>query len=175
MMQGRNRRSNREGDKMRTLSRKPCSEADWQIKDACSMKIHHQMALVACLSVATALQAAGDPPVDFVKQIKPILADRCVECHNSETLLGDLNLQTRALAFEKRKAGPVIVPKNAEKSMLYLVLTLPAKDKKAMPATGHRIPKDEVSTIRQWIDEDANWPEGKVGVITPQHQKSKKE
>lgn len=133
-------------------------------------------ALVACLAVsATTLLAAGDPPVDFVKQIKPILADRCVECHNSETLLGDLNLQTRALAFEKRKAGPVLVAGSPEKSMLYLALTLPPKDKKAMPATGHRIPKDEVSTIRQWITEGANWPEGKDGVITPQHKKAKTE
>lgn len=112
--------------------------------------------------------------MDFVKQIKPILADRCVECHNSETLLGELNLQTRALAFRKRKTGPVIVPKNAEKSMLYLVLTLPPKDVKAMPATGHRIPKDEVNLIRQWITEGANWPEGKEGAMTPEHKKSKK-
>lgn len=124
-------------------------------------------ALAACVFFATLIPAAGDPPVDFVKQIKPILADRCVECHNSETLLGELNLQKRALAFEKREAGPVIVPKSAEKSMLYLVLTLPPKDKKAMPATGHRIPKDEVNLIRQWINEGADWPEGKEGSITP--------
>ncbi len=127
--------------------------------------------VLAALTLST-LHAAGDTPVDFVKQIKPILADRCVECHNSETLLGELNLQTRALAFGKRKAGPVIVPKNAEKSMLYLVLSLPPKDEKAMPATGHRIPKDEVGTIRQWIEEGAIWPEGKDGAITPKHKKS---
>ena len=137
------------------------------------MKIHASL-LAICLSAATIRNAAGDPSVDFVKQIKPILADRCVECHNSETLLGELNLQTRALAFGKREAGPVIVPKNAEKSLLYLVLTLPAKDKKAMPATGHRIPKDEVNLIRQWITEGANWPEGKDGAIAPQHKKSGK-
>lgn len=137
------------------------------------MKIHDLIVLVAWISVATSLRAAEDRPVDFVKQVKPILADRCVECHNSETLLGELNLQTKALAFSKRKAGPVIVPKNAEKSLLYLVLTLPARDKKAMPATGHRIPKDEEYIIRQWITEGANWPEGKDGVITPQHKKSK--
>ncbi len=136
------------------------------------MKIHASL-LAICLSAATIRNAAGDPSVDFVKQIKPILADRCVECHNSETLLGELNLQTRALAFGKRVTGPVIVPKNAEKSLLYLVLTLPAKDKKAMPATGHRIPKDEVNLIRQWITEGANWPEGKDGAIAPQHKKAK--
>lgn len=138
------------------------------------MKTYLPITLAACLSIATALHASEDLLVDFVKQIKPILADRCVECHNSETLLGELNLQTRSLAFGKRKAGPVIVPKNAEKSMLYLVLTLPPMDKKAMPATGHRIPKDEVNLIRRWITEGASWPEGKDGILTPQHRKPRK-
>ena len=124
------------------------------------------------LLAVTSLSAAEDPPVDFVKQIKPILADRCVECHNAETLLGELNLQNRELAFRKRKAGPAIVPGAPEKSMLYLALTLPPKDKKAMPATGHRIPKDEVSIIRQWIKEGAKWPEGKEGVVSVQRKKS---
>ena len=135
------------------------------------MNMKHIAALTTCLSLTTFLQAADEPPVDFVKQVKTILADRCVECHNSETLLGELNLQNRELAFRKRSTGPVIVPKEPEKSMLYLALTLPPKDKKAMPATGHRIPKDEVSTIRQWIAEGAKWPEGKDGAITPQHKK----
>lgn len=159
---------------MRSVSHKPRRDAFRQIKDAFTMKIHPRIALVAFLAATTGLHAAGDSPVDFMEQIKPILADRCVECHNSDTLLGDLNLQSRALAFRKRKPGPVIVPKNAEKSMLYLVLTLPAKDKKAMPATGHRIPQDEVNLIRQWITEGASWPDGKDGSMTPVHKKSKK-
>jgi len=127
--------------------------------------------ILGLLAVST-LSAADESPVDFVKQIKPILADRCVECHNSETLLGGLNLQNRARAFQKRNPGPAIVPGSPEKSMLYLALTLPPKDKKAMPATGHRIPKDEVSTIRQWIAEGAKWPEGKDGAITVKRRKS---
>jgi hypothetical protein len=136
------------------------------------MNMKHFIALVVCLSLPAAVHAAEDPPVDFVKQIKPILADRCVECHNSETIFGELNLQNRELAFRKRKQAPAIVPGEPEKSMLYLALTLPPKDKKAMPATGHRIPKDEVSIIRQWIKEGANWPEGKEGVVSGQRKKS---
>lgn len=129
------------------------------------MKRHLFLSTALLALAASPLIAADEPPVDFVKQIKPILADRCVECHNSETIFGELNLQNRELAFRKRKAGPVIVPKEPEKSMLYLALTLPPKDKKAMPATGHRIPKDEVSVIRQWIAEGAHWPEGKDGAV----------
>ncbi|MDP1587347.1 MAG: c-type cytochrome domain-containing protein [Prosthecobacter sp.] len=136
------------------------------------MNMKHITTLVACLSLTTALHAAEEPLVDFVKQVKPILADRCVECHNSETIFGELNLQSRELAFRKRKLAPAIVPGEPEKSMLYLALTLPPKDKKAMPATGHRIPKDEVSIIRQWIKEGAKWPEGKEGVVSVKRKKS---
>lgn len=103
--------------------------------------------------------------MDFVRQIKPILADRCVECHHAESMLGDLNLQSRKLAMRKRTGGPVLVPGSAERSLLLLTLTLPAKDKKAMPATGHRIPMDEVSLIRRWIQEGVKWPEGEEGFI----------
>jgi mono/diheme cytochrome c family protein len=111
------------------------------------------------------LNAADDPAIDFVRQIKPIFAERCIECHNSETLNGELNLQNRDLAMKKRKNGPVIVPKEPEKSMLYMVLTLPPADKKAMPATAHRIPKTDIQIIRRWIEEGAKWPEGKDGAI----------
>ncbi|MCE9519940.1 MAG: hypothetical protein K8R87_10355, partial [Verrucomicrobia bacterium] len=34
-------------------------------------------------------------PVDFVTQIKPLLQSRCVNCHQSGALLGDLNLESR--------------------------------------------------------------------------------
>ena len=135
------------------------------------MKSYLLITTALLASAASHLIAAGDPPVDFVKQIKPILAGRCVECHNSETLLGELNLQSRELAFRKRSAGPVIVPKEPEKSMLSLVLTLTPKDKMAMPATGHRIPKDEVNTMRQWIAEGANWPDGKDGAVAAARKK----
>ena len=119
------------------------------------------------------LSAADDQPIDFVRQIKPILADRCVECHNSEMLSGELNLQTHELAMRKRKNGPVIVPKEPEKSPLYLVLTLPPTERKAMPATAHRLPKDDMRTVRRWIEEGAKWPEGKDGVIPSKAMKPK--
>jgi mono/diheme cytochrome c family protein len=160
---------------MRAVSPKGRIDVQKRIKDAQLMNMKHFTVLAACLSLSSFLHAADEAPVDFVKQIKPILADRCVECHNSETLLGELNLQNRDLAFRKRKLGPAIVPGSPEKSMLYLALTLPPKDKKAMPATGHRIPKDEVATIRQWIVEGAKWPEGKAGSVSVQHKKAKDE
>lgn len=148
--------------KKSALSAKPRRDARRSLVDADSMRTIPRLAM--CLFLAAAA-SAEEPPVDFVRQIKPILADRCVECHHAESMLGDLNLQSRKLAMRKRTGGPVLVPGSAERSLLLLTLTLPAKDKKAMPATGHRIPMDEVSLIRRWIQEGVKWPEGEEGFI----------
>lgn len=139
------------------------------------MKTPHLLAVVTSLAVSAIACRAEEPPVDFVRQIKPILADRCVECHHAESMLGDLNLQTRKLALAKRSTGPVIVPGQPDRSLLLMTLTLPPKDSKAMPATGHRIPKDEVSLVRRWILEGAKWPEGPEGVIEPKKTSKQKD
>ncbi len=122
----------------------------------------------ACAMVAVSCQRTpGMLPVDFVTQIKPILESRCVTCHNSGALFGDLNLETHALALRQRPTGPVIVPREPEQSRLYLVLTLPEGERKAMPPTGHRIPAGEVALIKRWISQGAQWPAGPEGQIKP--------
>jgi hypothetical protein len=114
---------------------------------------------------------AEEPKVDFVRQIKPILADRCIACHNSESIFGELNLQSREFAMRKRAKGPVIVPGKPAESPLYVVLTLPPEAQKAMPATAHRLPKSDIALVRQWITEGADWPAGKDGLIPNSQQK----
>ena len=135
------------------------------------MKTLSSVFLVALAAAPAAMGPpahAAEPKVDFVKQIKPVLESACINCHNSENLFGNLNLENRARAFGKRKEGAVIVPGAPEKSPLYVVLTLPPKKtKKAMPPTGHRVAKDQLELIRSWIAQGAEWPEGKTGAIKP--------
>ncbi|MBX7206814.1 MAG: hypothetical protein K1X78_00765 [Verrucomicrobiaceae bacterium] len=118
---------------------------------------------------AAALLAACDKkagkPVDFVTEVRPLLEARCIECHNAGLLLGELNLENRELAFKQRAKGPVITPGNPDKSPLFLVLSLPEGDKKAMPPTGHRIAAEEMALIQRWIRQGAKWPTGPDGVV----------
>ena len=39
-------------------------------------------------------------PVDFVTQIKPLLQNRCVNCHHSGAVFGDLSLENREALVE---------------------------------------------------------------------------
>ena len=111
--------------------------------------------------------ANGEAKIDFASQIRPILTNRCINCHHSGALFGNLNLENRSLAFKERPGGPVILPHDPAGSAFLRVLTLPEADRKAMPPTGHRIPDAEVTLIRQWIEQGADWPEGPDGVIKP--------
>jgi mono/diheme cytochrome c family protein len=103
--------------------------------------------------------------VDFATQIKPLLERQCIGCHQSGAFFGNLSLESRSLAFKERPSGPAIVPGSPEKSALLDVLVRPERDQKAMPPTGHRLPKQDVELIRRWIKQGASWPDGPQGVI----------
>lgn len=126
--------------------------------------------VIGCFFLGLACQpetSAQAGAVDFAAQIKPLLESRCINCHHSSALFGELNLESHALATKPRAAGPVIVAGKPDESRLYLVLTLPEGDRKAMPPTGHRIPKEEVEIIKRWIAGGAKWPDGAAGVVKP--------
>lgn len=125
---------------------------------------------LSLLPVASA--QAAEAKVEFSSQIKPLLGSRCINCHHSGALFGELNLENREMAFKKRANGPVILPGKPDSSMLYLVLKLPPKEMKAMPPNGHRIPDREVEMVYEWIKQGAEWPSGAEGVIQPPKAKS---
>ena len=136
------------------------------------MKAHLFILLGLSFLSITAASAADAPKVDFATQVKPLLTSRCINCHHSGSMLGELSLENRAMAFKKRVNGPVILPGKPDSSMLYLVLKLPAKNLKAMPAAGHRVADSEINLIYDWIKQGAEWPEGKAGVIKPMKPKT---
>ncbi len=118
---------------------------------------------LACLSLAP-LQAA----VDFEKDVRPILENNCVRCHNPkgtdfETGRTDLDMSSK----ETMMADPeTIVAGDASKSRLYTSTVLADGAKKLMPpknkATGalERLTKAQTDTLKAWIDEGAIFPAG---------------
>ena len=135
------------------------------VKTELTMKTPSILILALSGLILHPVQAA--PKVAFDSQVKPLLTSRCINCHYSGGLFGELNLENRAMAFKKRVNGPVILPGKPDSSALYLVLKMPPKNPKAMPPDGHRIPDKEVTLIYDWIKQGADWPKGAAGVITP--------
>lgn len=133
------------------------------------MKTTSRLSLLVISAAAFSMVACNkpQPKVSFTKEIKPLLEARCVNCHNAGALFGELNLENRELAFKPRAKGAAITPGSPDKSPLYLVLTLPEGDRKAMPPTGHRISEEEMALIKRWIAQGAEWPTGPDGVVIP--------
>jgi hypothetical protein len=131
------------------------------------MKTALLLLLTTLALTSTEPARAAEPRVDFVSHVKPLLTSRCINCHHSGSMFGQLSLENRAMAFKKRVNGPVLVPGRPDSSALYLVLKMPPKNPKAMPPAGHRVTDREVNLIYDWIKQGADWPEGKPGVITP--------
>jgi len=105
--------------------------------------------------------------VKFLTEVKPLLENYCLRCHNTGLLLGDLNLETRKLAFTPGKGGPFIVSGQPEASKFYLVLKLQEGNKEAMPPAKHRMTKEEQDLIYRWIKQGADWPKDSRGTLKP--------
>src|SRR5262249_25683975 len=74
------------------------------------------------ITLLPVVRAAGDPPVkrvDFERDVRPIFATVCYECHGPEKQKGDLRLDLKAAALKGGENGPVIVPgKSAESELV---------------------------------------------------------
>src|SRR5262245_47250457 len=84
------------------------------------------------------IPAGGAGPVDYVRDVKPILAKTCYRCHGPDKQRSGFRLDTVAAAIEGGDSGPAIVPGKSGQSRLIRAVT-GADDVKAMPPTGKRL------------------------------------
>ncbi len=118
------------------------------------------LALTAILAAPASAFAAD--PIDFQKQVKPILEVNCLKCHGPEKPKGGLALTTLAAALKGGENGTSLVPGDPAKSSLYTSTTLPKDDDKAMPPKGDRVSKAHQEILKTWIEQGAKWPEGVI-------------
>ena len=114
--------------------------------------------LSTALLIGRVAVTAADP-VDFKRQVRPILEVYCLKCHGDEKPKGGLNLVTLAGALKGGEDGPSIVPGDPAKSPLYTTTTLPPDHDDVMPPKGDKLTKAEQDTLKAWIEQGAKWPE----------------
>ena len=88
-------------------------------------------------------------------------------CHNRKTMPERTSFESKTLAMAGDKQGPVIIPGNPDGSRLILAISAHDSHEQAMPPVSHRVSKDEVALLKQWISEGATWPTGAEGSLTP--------
>lgn len=103
------------------------------------------------LNSATEL-ARGDSP-DFQKQVAPIIAKRCLECHSSSNAEGGLDLAQKTLALKGGESGKAIEAGEPANSLLWQMI-----EDNSMPKDRPPLSDEEKQTIREWLVAGAEWP-----------------
>jgi mono/diheme cytochrome c family protein len=117
--------------------------------------------------VASATPAVGEddtsPPIDFNRHVRPILSDRCFQCHGPDSAArkADLRLDSREGALAGGRSGrPALVPGDAEAShLLERISAADPLDRMPPPSIGKTLTVEEIEILRAWIAQGAAWQE----------------
>src|SRR5437870_5039856 len=103
--------------------------------------IYQTIAVVGGLMLSLRIFAAESGAVDFDKQIRPILSDKCYACHGPDEhkRKAGLRLDRRESAFHKLKSGKkaIVAGKPDESSLIARIITSDP-DEKMPPADSNK-------------------------------------
>ena len=116
----------------------------------------------AALSASLSAPLAGAPAarIDFNRDVRPILSDKCFACHGPDDgqRQADLRLDTRNGAFAERGGSAVIIPGDRAASRLYKRISHEVEIARMPPPAAERhLKPEEVERIGTWIDQGADW------------------
>ena len=115
--------------------------------------------LLVTLGAGAAQEASGPAsPVDFVRDIQPILRDHCLKCHNPQKKKGQFRVDSREAFLRGGVGGAVLVPGNPKSSRLLELLVTSNEDER-MPQAAPALAADKIELIRRWIEAGAVWPD----------------
>jgi hypothetical protein len=97
-------------------------------------------------------------PIDYLSQVKPLLAEKCYSCHGTLKQESELRLETVDLMRTGGDSGPAVQPGKSADSLL--LQRISSRDADQMPPRGEGSPlkPDQVRVIKKWIEEGCNAP-----------------
>ena len=108
---------------------------------------------------AQAPASSGD--VDFQRDVRPILADNCFQCHGPDagSRRAGLRLDTQEGAFRMGPRGTAVAPADLDGSLLYQRIThADAQRRMPPPALSTKTLSDgDIQVLRRWIEDGASW------------------
>ncbi|MEQ8848912.1 PSD1 and planctomycete cytochrome C domain-containing protein [Botrimarina sp.] len=117
-------------------------------------------ATVAALLALSAHGAVAAEPLDFARDVRPILSDKCFQCHGPDeaSRAADLRLDLPESATEDRGGYAAITPGDLDASEAIRRIGS-EEDWEQMPPPEANKPLSaaEIETLRRWVAEGAEW------------------
>ena len=108
----------------------------------------------------------ADAEVDYLRDIKPVLKERCYACHGALKQNAGLRMDTAELLRKGGKDGPVLVPGDPASASLLARLTTSVVDDR-MPQEASPLKPGQIAAIRDWIAAGAPIPADERGEDDP--------
>ncbi len=119
--------------------------------------------MLIVLLLLLALPAAwAESPVNFEREVRPLLSEKCFQCHgpDSGTRMAGLRLDLKDSALAARKNGTPIVPGKPEASLVYQRVSAPDVNRRMPPPYAHKtLDAAQVEVLKRWIAQGAPWQE----------------
>ena len=88
---------------------------------------------------------------DFNRDVAPLIAKRCLECHNERDIKGEVNLTTREGFTKGTKNGRLLLD-------LVTSGEMPPEQK----GLSQKLSDDEIRLLEKWVESGAAWPSDRV-------------
>lgn len=96
------------------------------------------------------VEAPASANVSFTGDILPIIQNRCVDCHGGRQKKEALDMKTYESLMAGSRSGPVLVPGDANASLLVELIV-----KGDMPNRGEPVTPAELQLIMDWVNQGA--------------------
>ncbi|MEQ9070286.1 MAG: DUF1549 domain-containing protein, partial [Gimesia chilikensis] len=121
------------------------------------VRIVSVLGFLTLITVSTpALQAAEK--VDYLKQIKPLLTEKCYACHSALKQEAELRVETRELMLNGGDSGAALVPGKPDDSLLLYRIMAEGDEQMPPPEEGARLSTKQIELIKTWIEQGAESP-----------------
>jgi len=115
--------------------------------------------IALCLFPLVMVACGGEPTVSFSQDVRPILDQHCIQCHQAGGLgevASGLDMTTYEGLMKGTNSGAMIIAGDIEGSNLLVLVEGRADPSIRMPhGQNQPIPKQDIQTIRLWIGQGA--------------------
>ena len=136
------------------------------VRHLCRRSLEVLLCQIAVLSFACPPNAVAEEQIDFKRDIRPILSDKCFACHgpDAEHREAELRLDERESAVE----SSIVPGKSGESELIVRVSSSDADVVMPPPQTQKKLSPKEIQLLRDWIDSGAEYEPHWAFVSVPQ-------
>ncbi|HRX79368.1 MAG TPA: PSD1 and planctomycete cytochrome C domain-containing protein [Pirellulaceae bacterium] len=113
--------------------------------------------MLATSDVAQHNGIVWDKPVDFKRDVYPLLKARCFECHSGAKPDSGYRLDVHREFFGYSSGEVLVEPGRSRYSRLIEVISAPSEEDRMPPDGAEPLSDEQIAMLRAWIDQGLKW------------------